>query len=113
MKLSFELKLEIYEKHLEGYSFDYLANEYHLADTTVRHFCNLADRHGTDILRRSKKKTYSNQFKLNAINRVLELLNNCKQRSDHKHIMIDQHTFQFSRRFLFHILWSKNSSAIE
>ena len=71
MKLSFELKLEIYEKHLAGYSFDYLANEYHLADTTVRHFCNLADRHGTDILRRSKKKTYSNQFKLNAINRVL------------------------------------------
>ena len=52
-------------------TFDYLANEYHLADTTVRHFCNLADRHGTDILRRSKKKTYSNQFKLNAINRVL------------------------------------------
>ena len=71
MKLSFELKLEIYEKHLAGYSFNYLADEYHLADTTVRHFCNLADRHGTDILRRSKKKTYSNQFKLNAINRVL------------------------------------------
>ena len=42
-----------------------------MAKTTVRHFCNLADRHGTDILRRSKKKTYSNQFKLNAINRVL------------------------------------------
>ena len=71
MKLSFELKLEIYEKHLAGYGFHYLADEYHLADTTVRHFCNLADRHGTDILRRSKKKTYSNQFKLNAINRVL------------------------------------------
>ena len=71
MKLSFELKLEIYEKHLAGYSLNYLADEYHLAKTTVRHFCNLADRHGTDILRRSKKKTYSNQFKLNAINRVL------------------------------------------
>lgn len=71
MKLSFELKLEIYEKHLAGYSLNYLADKYHLAKTTVRHFCNLADRHGTDILRRSKKKTYSNQFKLNAINRVL------------------------------------------
>lgn len=55
MKLSFELKLEIYEKHLAGYGFNYLADEYHLADTTVRHFCNLADKHGTDILRRSKK----------------------------------------------------------
>ena len=29
MKLSFELKLEIYEKHLAGYSLNYLADEYH------------------------------------------------------------------------------------
>lgn len=74
MKLSFELKLEIYEKHLAGYSLNYLADEYHLAKTTVKHFCNLADRHGTDILRRSKKKTYSNQFKLNAISCVFFIL---------------------------------------
>ena len=30
MKLSFELKLEIYEKHLAGYRLNYLADEYHL-----------------------------------------------------------------------------------
>ena len=71
MKLSFELKLEIYEKHLSGYSLTSLATEYHLASTTVRHLCNLADRHGPDILKRRKKKTYSDLFKLNAINRVL------------------------------------------
>ena len=71
MKLSFELKLEIYEKHLSGYSLTSLATEYHLASTTVRHLCNLADQHGPDILKRRKKKTYSDLFKLNAINRVL------------------------------------------
>ena len=71
MKYSFELKKEIYEKHCEGYSSDYLSKKYGLDASHIRYMCRLIDKHGLDAIRHKFTK-YSPAYKLAAINRVLE-----------------------------------------
>ena len=71
MKYSFELKKEIYEKHCEGYSSDYLSKQYGLDASRIRYMCRLIDKHGLDAIRHKFTK-YSPAYKLAAINRVLE-----------------------------------------
>ena len=70
MKYSFELKKEIYDKHCEGYSNKSLSREYGIAESNIRHMCNLADKHGIGAIRH-KHTNYSTECKLTAINRVL------------------------------------------
>ena len=71
MKYSFELKKEIYEKHCEGYSSEYLSKQYGLDASHIRYMCRLIDKHGLDAIRHKFTK-HSPAYKLAAINRVLE-----------------------------------------
>ena len=70
MKYSFELKKEIYQKHCEGYSSRWLSKEYGLDDSKIRYLCKVVDKHGLDAIRHKHTK-YSDEYKFNAINRVL------------------------------------------
>ena len=70
MKYSFELKKEIYQKHCEGYSSRRLSKEYGLDDSKIRYLCKVVDKHGLDAIRHKHTK-YSDEYKFNAINRVL------------------------------------------
>ena len=70
MKYSFELKKEIYQKYCEGYSSRRLSKEYGLDDSKIRYLCKVVDKHGLDAIRHKHTK-YSDEYKFNAINRVL------------------------------------------
>lgn len=70
MKYSFKLKKEIYQKHCEGYSSRRLSKEYGLDDSKIRYLCKVVDKHGLDAIRHKHTK-YSDEYKFNAINRVL------------------------------------------
>ena len=71
MKYSFELKKEIYKKHCEGYGGDALSKKYGLSASKIRYLCRLVDKHGLEAIRH-KYTTYSSEYKLAAIMRVLE-----------------------------------------
>ena len=72
MKLSFEQKIEIYNKwKLDGHSFHSLAHEYKVNYADIQYLLRLADRHGIETLRH--KWTYdSPAFKKEAILKVLK-----------------------------------------
>jgi len=71
MKYSFELKKRIYVKHCEGYGSDYLSKKYGMDASKIRYMCRLIDKHGLDAIRHKFTK-HSPEYKLAAINRVLE-----------------------------------------
>ena len=71
MKYSFELKKEIYEKHCEGYGSDYLSQKYGMDASKIRYMCRLIDKHGLEAIRHKFTK-HSPEYKLAAINRILE-----------------------------------------
>ena len=70
MKYSFELKKEIYEKHCQGYASGSLSKEYGVDASKIRYFCRLVDKHGLEAIWH-KHTTYSPEYKLVAINRVI------------------------------------------
>ena len=71
MKLSFEQKVEIYNKHLDGYSLIHLAKLFHVNLSVIKYMCRLIDKHGLEILLKGCS-SYTDEFKLSAIKRVLE-----------------------------------------
>ena len=70
-KLSYEEKIEIYNKRKEGETLKTLQSKYGMTKHNIQYLVWLIDKHGFDILRTTKNKEYSRQFKENAINRVL------------------------------------------
>ncbi len=70
-KLSYEEKIEIYNKRKEGETLKTLQSEYGMTKHNIQYLVWLIDKHGFDILRTTKYKEYSKQFKEDAINRVL------------------------------------------
>ena len=70
-KLSYEEKIEIYNKRKEGKTLKALQSKYGMTKHNIQYLVWLIDKHGFDILRTIKNKEYSRQFKENAINRVL------------------------------------------
>lgn len=70
MKLSFDDKKEIYEKHCEGCSYIFLSKKYGIDPKRIYYLCKLVDKHGLDAIRH-KFTNYSLEFKIAAINRVL------------------------------------------
>ena len=70
-KLSYEKKIEIYNKRKEGETLKTLQSKYGMTKHNIQYLVWLIDKHGFDILRTIKNKEYSRQFKENAINRVL------------------------------------------
>ena len=72
MKYNFELKKEIYEKYCEGYGCKYLSKKYGLHWEKIRYLCKLVDKHGLTAIK-SKYTKHTPEYKLAAINRVLEI----------------------------------------
>ena len=70
-KLSYEDKIEIYNKRKEGVTLSTLCSQYGVTTHNIQYLIRLIDKHGFNILRTSKNKYYSKCFKEKAINRVL------------------------------------------
>ena len=70
MKYGFELKKEIYEKLRKGYGSEYLSKVYGINASKIRYIRRLIDKHGLEAIWH-KSTTYSPEYKLAAINRVL------------------------------------------
>lgn len=70
-KLRREQKKEIYEKRRSGQTLSSLGSEYGVNKHIIEYLIRLIDRHGTEILRNDKKRYYSCECKLEAINRIL------------------------------------------
>ena len=70
MKYGFELKKEIYEKLCKGYGSEYLSKVYGINASKIRYMRRLIDKHGLEAIWH-KSTTYSPEYKLAAINRVL------------------------------------------
>jgi len=70
-KLSFEEKIEIYNKRKEGETLKTLQSKYGMTKHNIQYLVWLIDKHGFDILRTTKNKKYPKQYKEDAINRVL------------------------------------------
>ena len=70
MKYSFEIKKEIYKKLCKGYGSEYLSKVYGISASKIRYMRRLIDKHGLEAIWH-KSTTYSPEYKLAAINRVL------------------------------------------
>ena len=73
-KLTYENRIEIYNKIKNGKSPTHLSKQYAIGVGKIRYLVRLIDKHGYDILRTTKNKYYSPSKKEKIINRVL--LNN-------------------------------------
>ena len=70
-KLSYEDKINIYNDKKSGMSIKSLCSKYGVCDTVVKYLTSLIDKHGIDILRTTKNKEYSIDFKMTAVERIL------------------------------------------
>ena len=70
-KLSYEDKISIYQKRKEGMSIVSLSNKYNVREAGIYYLISLIDKHGVDILKKSKNKVYEKYEKQDAIDRVL------------------------------------------
>ena len=70
-KLTREDKIEIYERRKKGETISSLTKAFDLHGSNIRYLIALIKKHGYDILRKNKNRTYSKDFKLQIINRIL------------------------------------------
>ena len=70
-KLTYEDKITLYNDRKDGLSISSLVSKYNIRHEVVEYLIRLIDKHGLDILRTTKNKIYSKDFKQEAINRVL------------------------------------------
>ena len=70
-KLSYEEKIEIYNKRKNGETLNALQSQYGVTKHNIQYLVWLIDKHDFKILRTSKNKHYSKYFKEEAINRIL------------------------------------------
>ena len=70
-KLSYEDKINIYNEHKNGKSIVNLTKIYGIKKEKIQYLIRLINKHGYDILRTTHNKSYSREFKQNAIERVL------------------------------------------
>ena len=70
-KLSYEDKINLYNDRKKGLSKKSVSIKYNINIHGAQYLCCLIDKHGFDILRKNKNNKYSNEFKLEAINRCL------------------------------------------
>lgn len=73
-KLSYDEKIKLYNDKKEGLSISSLSKKYNIRKSRVTYLTKLIDVHGYDILRTTQNRTYSKDFKQEAIDRIL--LNN-------------------------------------
>ena len=70
-KISYEDKINIYQEKKQGVSFSTIKSKYNYGIHNIQYLERLIDKHGYDILRTTKNKIYSKDFKQEAIDRVL------------------------------------------
>ena len=70
-KLSYEDKLEIYNERKNGKTFSYLSIKYNIRQDNLKYLVRLIDKHGYDVLRTNKNRTFSVIEKERIINRVI------------------------------------------
>ena len=70
-KLTYEDKISIYQEKKQGVSFSTIKSKYNYGIHNIQYLERLIDKHGYDILRTTKNKIYSKDFKQDAIDRVL------------------------------------------
>lgn len=70
-KLNYEDKINLYIDRKEGMSVHSVAKKYNITVNGVNYLVRLINRHGYEILRKSKNKEYPRYIKEQAINRVL------------------------------------------
>ena len=70
-KISYEDKLNIYQLKKQGVSCSTIKSKYSYGIHNIQYLERLIDKHGYDILRSTKNKTYTKEFKQEAIDRVL------------------------------------------
>lgn len=70
-KISYEDKINIYQEKKQGVSFSTIKSKYNYGIHNIQYLERLIDKHGYDILRTTKNKFYSKDFKQEAIDRVL------------------------------------------
>lgn len=70
-KLTRKDKIEIYERRKKGETISSLTKSFGVRESNIRYLIALIKKHGYDILRKDKNRTYSKDFKLQIINRIL------------------------------------------
>ena len=70
-KLTIKDKIEIYERRKKGETISSLTKSFKVRGSNIRYLITLIKKHGYDILRKDKNRTYSKDFKLQIINRIL------------------------------------------
>ena len=70
-KLTRKDKIEIYERRKKGETISSLAKSFDVQGSNIKYLISLIKKHGYDILRKDKNRTYSKDFKLQIINRIL------------------------------------------
>ena len=70
-KLTREDKIKIYERRKKGETIPSLAKDFDVQESNIKYLIALIEKHGYDILRKDKNRTYSKDFKLQIINRIL------------------------------------------
>jgi len=73
-KLSYEDKINIYQERKKGITTKNISKKYGVRINVIEYLVRLVDKHGYDILRTNKNKTFTSYEKEQIINRVL--LNN-------------------------------------
>ena len=70
-KITYEDKINMYNDRQKGTSLKELCNKYNIVKSSIQYLLRLIDKHGFDILRTDKNRTYSYSEKEEMINRVL------------------------------------------
>lgn len=72
IELTYEDKLIIYSKRLDGEKVSSIASEFNIASSTIKYLIRLANAHGTEIFKHKNKKRYLDDYKLEIINNVVK-----------------------------------------
>ena len=59
MKLSYEVKVQIYEFRKQGYSLEKLSNKFDINNSNLRYMIKLTDHYGIEIVKKGKNRYFS------------------------------------------------------
>lgn len=71
MKLTFEDKKQMIELRKSGWSWPDLSKQFQVNRSNLKYLYKLAERHGTEFLRKGKNNSYSPELKQELIDKVL------------------------------------------
>ncbi|ONI48204.1 hypothetical protein AN643_00320 [Candidatus Epulonipiscioides saccharophilum] len=69
--LTYGNKVEIYTRRQTGETINSISSRFKVHKSDIKYLIRLIDYHGLEIVKPTKRKIYSNEFKEQAINRIL------------------------------------------